>query len=349
MQTIKTALCSFGMSGWVFHAPFINAHAGFELYGVWERTKNLAAEKYPSIKTFRDFDIMLADTAIDLVVVNTPSVTHFDFAKKALEAGKHVIVEKPFTATAAEAAQLIQLAKEKNRILSVYHNRRNDSDYLTVKKIIESGIIGEIKEAEIHYDRFTPELSSKAHKELATPAVGIVYDLGSHLIDTALQLFGWPNAIFADMMIMRNNSLVEDYFEILFYYPSFRVRLKSTMFAKEPQGFTIHGSKGSFVKSLSNIQEKQLLQHKSPSDEDFGAEPESDWGVLHYQKDGTFIKEKVKSIAGNYGDYYSGIYDAIVNNKPVPVNAAEAQDVIKIIETAFESFQNKKVLFFKQD
>lgn len=341
MQTIKTALCSFGMSGWVFHAPFISRHKGFELYGVLERTKNLAVEKYPAVKTFRDFDTMLADDAIDLVVVNTPSITHFEYTKKALQAGKHVIVEKPFTATVAEAEELIQLSKEKNRVLSVFHNRRYDSDFLTVKKIIESGQLGQIKEAEIHFDRFTPALSPKAHKEVNTPAVGVVYDLGTHVIDAALQLFGMPVAVFGDMMAMRENSLVDDYFEILLYYPSLRVRLKATMFAKEPQGFIIHGTKGSFVKSRGDVQETQLQQHKNPLDADYGIEPETEWGLLHAEKNGVFVKEKVQSEKGNYTKYYDGIYDAVANSKPLPVTAAEAQNVIRIIETAYQSLHQK--------
>ncbi len=346
MQPIKTALCSFGMSGWVFHAPFINAHKGFELYGVWERTKNLAQEKYPSIKTFRDLDTMLADAAIDLVVVNTPSITHFDYAKKALQAGKHVIVEKPFTATVAEAEELISLAKEKNKQLSVFHNRRWDSDFLTVKKIIESGAIGTVKEAEIHFDRFTPALSPKAHKEVNTPAVGVVYDLGAHVIDAALQLFGTPTDVFGDMMVMRENSLVDDYFEILLYYPAFRVRLKATMFAKAAQGFIIHGTKGSFVKSRGDVQEPQLVQHKNPLDADYGIEPENEWGLLSCEKDGVFINEKIKSEAGNYRNFYEGIYNALVNSKPLPVTAEEAANVIKVIECAYKSFRSKKIVAF---
>lgn len=347
MQPIKTALCSFGMSGWVFHAPFINAHKGFELYGVWERTKNLAQEKYPSIITFRDLDVMLADDAIDLVVVNTPSITHFDYTKKALQAGKHVIVEKPFTATAAEAEALINLAKEKNKVLSVFHNRRWDSDFLTVKKVIESGALGAVKEAEIHFDRFTPALSPKAHKEVNTPAVGVVYDLGAHVIDAALQLFGMPTAVFGDMMVMREYSQVYDYFEILLYYPAFRVRLKATMFAKAAQGFIIHGSKGSFVKSRGDVQEPQLVQHKNPLDADYGIEPETEWGTLQAEKEGGFITEKVKSEKGDYANYYNGIYNAIVNNAALPVTAQQAKNVISIIEVAYKSHQQKAIVNLK--
>jgi predicted dehydrogenase len=344
MQTIKTALCSFGMSGWVFHAPFLSNHKGFELYGVWERSKNLAAEKYPSIKTFRDLDVMLADENIDLVIVNTPSITHYDFAKKALQANKHVIVEKPFTATVAQADELIKLAQIKNKLLSVFQNRRWDSDFLTVKKIMDSKQLGDIKEAEIHYDRFTPELSYKAHKETPTPAIGVLYDLGAHLIDAALQLFGMPTAVFADIMRMRENSLVDDYCELILYYSSFRVRIKATMFAKEPQGFIIHGSKGSFVKSRSDVQETQLQLHKNPFDDDYGLESPSEYGVLHAEKNGVFVRESITSERGNYAGYYDGIYQAIINHQPLPVKPEEAKNVILVIEKAYQSNAQKTVV-----
>src|SRR6516164_7762612 len=147
MEPIKAALCSFGMSGWVFHAPFIHVHPGFELYAVWERTKKLAHEKYPGVKSFNTFEAMLEDDAIELVVVNTPNYTHFEFTKLALRAGKHVIVEKPFTVFSKEAKELIQLAKKEDRKLSVYQNRRYDSDYRTVKKIVEEKLLGDIVEA----------------------------------------------------------------------------------------------------------------------------------------------------------------------------------------------------------
>lgn len=344
MQTIKTALCSFGMSGVVFHAPFLSNHPWFELYAVWERSKKLAEEKYPSIKTFRDYDTLLADENIDLVIVNTPSITHFDYTKKALLAGKHVITEKPFTATTVEAEELIQLATKKNKLLSVFHNRRWDSDFLTVKKIIASKSLGDIKEVEIHYDRFTPELSYKVHKELPTPAIGVLYDLGSHLIDSALQLFGMPTYVFADIMQMRPNTVVDDYCEILLYYSAYRVRIKATMFAKEPQGFIIHGSKGSFVKSRSDVQETQLQQHKNPFDADYGIESAEEYGLLHTEKNGVFTKEKIPGERGNYKNYYDGIYNAIINHQPLPVTAEQAKNVIMIIEKAYESFIQKKVI-----
>ncbi len=178
MNPINTALCSFGMSGKLFHAPFISSNPRFNLYGVLERSKHLAKETYSTVKTFRSLDDLLADDHIELVIVNTPNITHYDFSKKVLQAGKHLIVEKPFTATVKEAKELIQLAKEKNVVISVYHNRRYDSDFKTVKEILKAGSLGEIVEAEFHYDRYDPELSYKTHKETPTAAVGSLYDLG---------------------------------------------------------------------------------------------------------------------------------------------------------------------------
>lgn len=344
MHVIKTALCSFGMSGWVFHAPFLTVHPGFEFYGVWERNKDLAKQKYPGVKTFRSLDEMLSDKNVELVVVNTPSYTHYEYAKKALNAGKNIIVEKPFTATVAEAQELIDLAKSKKVKLSVFQNRRYDSDYKTVKKIIDDGSLGEILEAEIHYDRFNPALSPKVHKETPGPAVGVVYDLGSHLIDQAIGLFGMPQAVFADIFIMRPGSKVDDYMEILLYYSSFRVRIKSTYFAKEPQGFIIHGRKGSFLKNRTDVQETALQAGKVPGSDDWGTEPETEKGLLHIERDGKNIREHVPTLQGNYLDYYNGIYESLANNAPLPVTGDDGLNVIKIIEAAYKSSKEKRVI-----
>jgi predicted dehydrogenase len=332
------------MSGRVFHAPFITVHPGFKFYGVWERSKDLAKEKYPDVKIFRTLEEMLSDSAIELVVVNTPSYTHYEYAKKALQAGKNIIVEKPFTATVEQANELVELAKKKNVKLFVFQNRRYDSDYRTVKKIVDDGSLGEIVEAEIHYDRFNPVLSPKAHKETPGPAVGVVYDLGSHLIDQAINLFGMPQAVFADIFSMRPDSKVDDYFEILLYYPSLRVRIKSTYYAREPQGFIIHGRKGSFLKNRTDVQEVALQAGKIPGSDNWGVEPGSERGLLHTEKDGKIIKEHVPTLQGNYLDYYNEVYDALVNNAPLPVKGEDGLNVIKIIEAAYKSNAEKRVI-----
>jgi len=345
MQPINTALCSFGMSGWVFHAPFISIHPGFNLYAVWERTKNLAEEKYPGIKTFRTLEDMLTDDNIELVIVNTPSVTHYEYAKQAILAGKHLVVEKPFTATLAQAEELIELAKKNNVKLSVYQNRRYDSDFKTVKKVLDDDMLGKIIDAELHYDRYTPELSYKVHKETPTAAVGSVYDLGAHLIDQALQFFGMPVAVSADIAINRPGSKVDDYFDIKLFYPSHRVTLKSSYFVREAlPGYIFHGAKGSFIKAKTDVQETDLLAGKTPGAADWGMEPESQRGLLHTEREGAVVKEYITSLQGNYGEYYDGIYDALRNDKEVPVSADDGMKVIKIIGAAYSSNKERRVI-----
>jgi len=333
------------MSGWVFHAPFVHLHKGFELYAVWERSKNLAAQKYPSIKTFRTLEEMLADAAVELVVVNTPNYTHFDYAKKALLAGKHVIVEKPFTVTVAEGEELIALAKQAGKKISVYQNRRYDSDYKTVKKILDEQWLGKLVEAEIHYDRYTPVLSPKVHKETPGPGTGLLYDLGSHLIDQALQLFGMPEAVFTDMMIIRPTSQVDDYMELLLYYPGLRVRIKSSYLVREPlPSYNIHGAKGSFIKARTDVQEKMLLAGIAPDAPGWGVEPDNEKGLLHTEKDGKVIREYIPSLTGNYMEYYDGMYAALREGKPVPVAAEDGLNIIRIIGAAYKSREEKRVV-----
>ena len=345
MKTINTALCSFGMSGWVFHAPFISTVPGFNFYGVWERTKNLAQQKYPAVKTFRSLEELLADKNIELVIVNTPSVTHFDYAKQVIQAGKHLIVEKPFTATVEQAEELIALAKKKKIKLSVYQNRRYDSDYRTVKKILNESWLGNIVEAEIHYDRYVPALSAKIHKETPTPAVGCLYDLGSHLIDQAIQLFGMPITLFADIAINRPDSKVDDYFDLKLFYPNHRVILKSSYYVREPMpGYQLHGTLGSFIKHKTDVQETALQDNKKPGGDDWGIEPENQKGLLHTEKNGMVIKEYIQSERGNYGDYYNAIYDAIRNDKEVPVPGEDGMKVIAVIQAAIESNKQKRVI-----
>ncbi|HEU5364058.1 MAG TPA: Gfo/Idh/MocA family oxidoreductase [Hanamia sp.] len=342
---INTALCSFGMSGLVFHSPFLTINPHFNLYAVWERTKNLAEEKYPFVKTYRTLEAMLADELVELVIVNTPNYTHYEYAKKSLEAGKHVIVEKPFTIDVAQANDLIEIAKKQNKILSVYQNRRYDSDYKTIKNVVSENLLGELVEVEIHFDRFREELSPKKHKETPSPGAGVLYDLGSHLIDQALQLFGKPEKIFADIRIIRPQSKVDDYFELLLYYPKLRVRLKASYIVREAlPGYILHGLKGSFIKPKTDVQETLLKEGVIPGKKDWGTEPESEKGLLHTEIKGKEVIEFITSEQGNYNDYYNAMYEAIRNNQPLPVTAEEGAEVVKIIIAAFKSSESEKVI-----
>lgn len=345
MEKINTALLSFGMSGVVFHAPFIHHDPNFTFYAVWERSKNLAAEKYKGVVTYRTLEDLLNDKKVELVIVNTPNFTHYSYAKKALEAGKHVVVEKPFTVRVKEGEELVELAKQKSLLISVYQNRRYDSDYRTVKRIVELDLLGNIVEAEFHYDRFKEDLSPKTHKETPGPGATALYDLGSHLIDQALQLFGFPHSVFADIRIVRPVSQVPDYFEILLYYPHLRVRLHCSYLVREPlPAYILHGSKGSFIKAKTDAQEEALQSGLLPGTAGWGEEPASQKGFLHTEKDGAVVKEFVISEKGNYGDYYAELYKAIRSGAPLPVTAEEGLDVIRIIEAAMKSSEAGRVV-----
>lgn len=345
MQKIKTALLSFGMSGKIFHAPFLEAHGGYEIAGAWERSQKEIANHYPKAKSYSSLDVILQDYSIDLVIVNTPTYTHFDYAKEALLAGKHVVVEKAFTTTVAEAEELKGIAEKQRRKLAVFQNRRWDSDFKTVQEVYHSGKLGELVEATFSFERFNPLLSQKQHKETPGPGAGIVKDLGPHLIDQALLLFGMPASIFADIMITREHSRVDDYFEILLYYPKHRVRLRAGYFVKEPSpAYILHGRKGSFVKSRSDKQEARLLAGEKPSLPDWGLESETEQGILNYLKEGETVRERIPTHLGSYLSFYDGMYNSIVHNKALPVTAQDGLNVMRIIEAAFESSYKKTVI-----
>jgi len=346
MRQIKTALLSYGMSGKVFHAPFLAFHQGFELKGSWERSKKLINEDYPNVRSYNSLDELLSDD-IDLIIVNTPVGTHFEYAKKVLEAGKHALVEKAFTTTAAEAKELDELAKSKGLKLAVFQNRRWDSDFKTVKSVLDKGLLGDIVEAEFHFDRYNPVLSPKAHKETSNAGAGILKDLGPHIIDQALYLFGFPQAVFADIRNIRENSLVDDYIDILLYYANFRVRLKAGFFVREPiPAYAVHGKKGSFLKQRGDIQEDELKLGKKPNLTDWGEEPISNKGMLHTDTGRTVIREAITTLNGNYYYFFDGLYDAIVNDAVEPVTAEDGYKVMRIIDAALQSSKTKKVFEF---
>lgn len=344
MQKIKTSLLSYGMSGKVFHAPFIYSHQGFELLGAWERSKKLLQNDYPLVKSYATLDDLLQDDC-ELVIVNTPTSTHFDYAKKALLAGKHVLVEKAFTTTVAEAEELDLLAKSLQLHLIVFQNRRWDSDFKTVQEVLSKKLLGDLIEGEIHFDRFTPLLSPKMHKETPNNGAGVLKDLGPHIIDQSLCLFGMPTAVFADIRITREASLVDDYFDILLYYASFRIRLKAGYFVREANpAYVFHGKKGSFLKARGDVQEDILKLGKKPTNKTWGREPKKLQGILHTEINGKIIREKIPSQQGNYRDFFEAVYQAIRNKAKVPVSANEGSNVIRIIEASLESNRQQKVV-----
>jgi predicted dehydrogenase len=338
VSPIKTALCAYGMSGQVFHAPFLKVLDEFSFHGVVERHTKKAAEKYPDVRSYNSIEEMLADPTVELVIVNTPNTTHYGYTKQALLAGKHVVVEKPFTATSEEAKELQQLAEKQQKKLVVFQNRRWDSDFLAIKEVIDQRLLGTLIDAEFRWDRYKPALSYKVHKEIKQPGAGNIYDLGPHLIDQTICLFGKPEKLFAIVQTHRADSEVDDYFDISLLYPNVNVRLKSSLLALEPvPSFVLQGSEGSFLKSRSDIQETVLQEGILPSTPDWGQEPESEWGILHTSHEGKESREKFASPAGHYQSFFQGVYHHIRDNAPSPVPLQDSVLNIQIIEAALQS------------
>jgi predicted dehydrogenase len=345
MNSIKTGICSYGMSGKLFHAPFIEAHPGFELSAIVERNNNDSRELYPKSKLYRSVEELIADASLQLIIVNTPTHLHFDHVQKALLAGKHVVIEKPFTITVKEAEELTALAKNQKVQLTIYQNRRYDGDYRAVKKVVEEKLLGELREVEIRYDRYRPVYNGKPHKEGDLPGAGIIYDLSPHLVDQALQLFGWPKALFADVWKMREDVVPPDYFEMLFYYDHFRVRLKATCICRETiPGYMLHGMKGSFLQQRSDMQEQQLLAGEVPSLENWCPAPEKPDGLLHTEINGEVIRKQQTSAAGNYMGYYDDLHRSLTGKGPNPVPPEDGINTIRIIEAALTSAKEGRVI-----
>ncbi len=338
MHKIQVGLASFGMSGKVFHAPILANHPGFHLDKIVERTKNESSKYYPNVTVVRSFDELLKDDNIELIVVNTPDPTHFEYTHKALEAGKHVIVEKPFTHTIGQGEDLINLADKHNKMLSVFQNRRWDGDFLTVRKIIENQWLGRLVEFESNYMRYRNYIQPNSWKESAIQSIGITYALGSHMIDQALVLFGMPEAVWADIDSMRTGSEVDDFYHIKLIYPEIKVTLRASYLVREESArYTLHGTLGSFLKYGIDPQEEMLNQGGNPSMPNWGKEDGAHWGLLNTDINGMHIRGKVETIAGNYAAYYDNIYDVIRNHVELEVRPEQALNVIHLIEAAMES------------
>lgn len=342
---IKTVLVSFGMSGKVFHAPFIASNPHFTLVGSWERSSKNIEAAYPGTKSYSSYEEILSDASIDLIVVNSPNDSHYTYTKQALLAGKHVVCEKAFTITASEAQELDDIAKQKKLKLAVYHNRRYDADFLTIQQLIKEDAIGDFLDVQISFERYRTTLSPKKHKESVTPGAGLLYDLGPHLVDQAILLSGMPLAVFADIRITRKVGIVDDYFHLILYYPGHRITLTSGMvFMTQLAGYKIYGTKGCFIKNRSDVQEADLIAGKIPGADHWGIESKEDYGTLYTDNDGLISHRVIPSKAGNYGIFYEKMADAILNNAEVPTSAQEGKNIIRILEAARNSAFNKRVV-----
>jgi predicted dehydrogenase len=337
-KVIRVGVVGYGIAAQVMHLPFITTQKEYSLVSVLERHRQLSLEKYPGIRLVRTIESMVEDPEIDLVVITTPNDTHLPYARQALLAGKHVVLEKPFTITSADAAELIRTAKETGKILSVFQNRRYVNDFLTIKKILKEGLLGELVEFEGHYDRYRPALRPGAWREENRPGSGILYDLGAHLIDQALYLFGIPRSITADIRLQRPQVRIDDYFDLRLDYGHLKVILESGMLVREPgPRYMIHGFKGSYLKYGEDPQETLLRTGFLPDVPDWGKEPEDQWGTLHTEIDGKVIREKYPTIPGDFGLYYKNLYKTLALGEPLLEKPEHGHNTIRIIELAMES------------
>ena len=342
---INTALVSFGMSGKLFHAPFIETNPHYKLVGSWERSQKNIQTIYPEAKSFESYEKILNDPSIHLVIVNSPNDTHYDYTKRALLAGKHVVTEKAFTVTVKEGEELDALAQKLNLKLAVYQNRRYDADFLTLQKLIAEDKIGEFLDIQISFERYRTTLSAKLHKETNTPGSGVLFDLGPHLVDQALMLSGMPKAVFADIRTTRKVGSVDDYFTLLLYYPTHQILLTSGMvFMQQLPAYKVYGTKGCYIKERADVQEDDLMAGKKTNTTLWGVEPKEKWGVLSTDTDGKISSESIPSLAGNYGIFYEKMAYAINHNDAVPTSAKEGTAIIKVLEAARKSNAEKKVI-----
>ncbi|MGC2197108.1 MAG: oxidoreductase [Terriglobales bacterium] len=341
---LNVGLIGFGLAGQVFHAPLIHANPHLRLTHVVQRHGNEAGKKYPQAKLLHHADELFAEPSVDLVVVATPNASHFELGRKALQAGKHVVVDKPFTTISADADELIALSRQVGRVLSVFQNRRWDGDFLTVQQILNQKRVGRLVEYESRFDRFRPALKSGAWREQAIPGSGVLFDLGSHLIDQAVVLFGRPQGIYTDSRSQREGAVADDSFEVRLEYPALKVTLKAGSLVCEPSPrFVLYGTQGSYLKFGLDPQEEALKDGGLPTQPNWGEEPSAAWGTVT-QCDGNRVRAKYPTLAGCYQEYYSNVSRAIAGKEELAVKPEEAIEVIRLIELAQKSALEKRTI-----
>jgi scyllo-inositol 2-dehydrogenase (NADP+) len=329
---LTVAIVGFGLSGRYLQAPFFLTNPNFRLKTIVSNNQNPTAV-YPSVQKATSLDAVLADSEIDVVSISSPNNTHFEYAQKCLLAGKHILVEKPFTATAEQAEIVFALAKKVGKHVFVFQNRRFDSDFLTVKHIVDNHLLGELISYEAHFNRFKPQLNPKKWKEMADPSNGILYDLGSHITDQVVGLFGGPLSINGETFTQREHSEVDDAFDVRLDYGRLKVTLKSSLLVREDSPrYILQGTKGSFVKYGIDVQEDQLKAGLMPTDANFGAEPIDNQGLINAEINGIGIRGKVETKVGAWHLLFQNIHDVIVSGAEPLIKTSEVLEQIRILE-----------------
>ncbi len=334
-------LIGYGLAGSVFHAPLIRSVESLELTKIVTSRREQVAQDLPGVAVVAGIEVVLLDPAIDLVVIASPSAHHYQHARAALLAGKHVVVDKPLAASAQEAAELIDLAASCGRVLSVFQNRRWDNDFLTVQYAIKQGWLGKVFHYEAHFDRFRPDIKA-GWREEPGPAAGILYDLGAHLIDQSLHLFGMPLAVTADIIRQRRGARVDDYFHLVLDYFPLRVILHAaTLVAQPGPRFLVHGDGGSFLKYGIDLQEAALRRGGRPGDPDWGGDSPEHYGEL---TPAGATPRKIETLRGGYERYYQALAGCLENGGPPPVDPRDSRDGLIVIEAAQRSAAERRTV-----
>ncbi|MEX2233088.1 MAG: Gfo/Idh/MocA family oxidoreductase [Cyclobacteriaceae bacterium] len=323
------------MSGRIFHAPFLHFHPGFSFSAVTERHQKKVNQSYPDVKSYDSADSLVRDPDLELIVVNTPNNTHFDYARQSLLAGKHVLIEKPFATSVAEAKELFDLSEKLGLQVLAYQNRRWDSDFQSVKHVLENGKLGKLVEAHFRFDRYKTTIEQKAFKEEPIPGSGLAYNLAPHVLDQAISLFGKPLRCNKTTTCNRPHSKVDDYAFFHFIYPDdLNVYVYVSLLVARPlQAFVLHGTKGSYVKDRTDIQEKQLDQGISPLDQNYGLElPGVEGELTLIDESGKKTTQHVPSLRGNYAGLYDAVYQQLRNKDPFPVTKEHVICQMEILE-----------------
>lgn len=341
LEPVRTGLVGFGFGGRVFHAPFLAALPEIALTHIVQRSSDTAMLAYPEAQIVRSMEELLDDETVELVVITTPNATHFPLAKQALQAGKHVVVDKPMCETAAEAEELLRVARASGTVFSVFHNRRWDGDYLTVCEVVRQGLLGDVHEFHSHFDRYKPQLKAGSWKEEPGPGTGMLFDLGSHLIDQAIHLFGLPQRIFADIRTQRAGSRIDDHFDVMLDYGRMKANLRcGTLVREKPPRFHVMGSLGAFVKYGMDPQEAALIGMTVPRwHPQHGIDDEANWGLLHTELNGLPVRGKVETKLGDYRGYYRNVAGAIRGSEALVVKPEQVVKLMKILELARQSNQ----------
>jgi len=327
---IKVAVIGYGYSAQTFHIPLINASDSFELAAISSSKKDLLERHYPQVLVFDTAEKLIASAAVDLVVITAPNDAHYPIAKQCLEYGINVVVEKPMVTTSTEAQELTTIARERSLLLSVFHNRRWDGDFLTIKKLLDNNLVGDVRFFESHFDRFRPRVRQR-WREQPGQGSGVWFDLGSHLVDQAISLFGLPEALTARCLTLRKGSKTTDYFHVLLHYNDLEVVLHASSFSAAPNvRFRLEGTGGSFVKYGLDPQEQQLTSGVTPNDPCYGAEDADNYGRFYTESS----TELIETEQGCYQQYYAEISAALALGADNPVNPEEAVEVLKILELA---------------